>query len=118
MSAPSVKTLKQAVSIAEKIRQLESQLADVLKQIPGGGGLLAATATNGRRKPRFSKAARAKIAAAQKKRWAKQKGSAAKPAAKAKKPKARRKGKMSAAGRANIVKAQKARWAKAKAGKA
>jgi hypothetical protein len=62
----------------------------------------------------MSAAGRARIAAAQKARWAKLKGGngdlmAAKPAMK--------KRTMSAAGRARIVAAQKARWAKIKAAK-
>jgi len=61
-------------------------------------------------KSKMSSAARAKIAAAQKKRWAKLKGKkAAKPVAK--------KRKMSAAGRAAIAAAAKAMWAKRKAAK-
>lgn len=65
------------------------------------------------KKSKMSPAARAKIAAAQKKRWAKIKGkNAAKPVAKAKK------NKMSAAGRAAISAAAKAMWAKRKAEKA
>ena len=56
----------------------------------------------------MSAAARAKIAAAQKARWAKVKKSVAKPVAK-------KKSGISAAGRAKIAAAAKARWAKAKA---
>jgi hypothetical protein len=66
----------------------------------------------------MSAAGRAKIAAAQKARWAKinaAKG-AAKPVAKAA-PVSKKKGQMSAEGKARIVAAQKARWAKIKAAK-
>lgn len=60
------------------------------------------------KKSKMSPAARKKIAAAQKKRWAKIKtGKAAKPVAKNRK--------MSAAGRAAISAAAKAMWAKRKA---
>lgn len=73
-----------------------------------------------RKKPKkMSKAGRAKIAAAQKARWAKikaGKGKASAPAATKEKP-AKKKGKMSAKGLANIRAAQKARWAKVKAEK-
>jgi hypothetical protein len=59
----------------------------------------------------MSALARARIGAAQKKRWAKLKGKkAGKPVAK--------KRKMSAAGRAAIAAAQKARWAKIRAERA
>ena len=62
----------------------------------------------------MSAAAKAKISAAAKLRWAKVKG--AKPAAKPKAiPARKKKGGMSAAGRAKISAAAKARWAKAKA---
>jgi hypothetical protein len=69
----------------------------------------------------MSPAARAKIAAALKARWAAKKGVVVAKApqapvvkAQASKPKPT----MSAAGRANIIAAQKARWAKIKAAKA
>jgi hypothetical protein len=57
----------------------------------------------------MSAAARRKIAAAQKARWAKVKDG------KSEKPGLKPKRKMSAAGRARIAAAAKARWAKAKA---
>lgn len=60
----------------------------------------------------MSPAARARIAAAQKARWAKFKGK------KAGKPVAKKKRKMSAAGRAAIAAAAKARWARVRAEKA
>ena len=63
-------------------------------------------------KKTFSAATKAKMAAAQKARWAKIKGS------KASAPLKKTKNKLSAAGRAAIVAAQKARWAKIKAAKA
>lgn len=124
----TIQALKRAVSIAEKIQQLEAELAGILGQVPKAskavsaavvvGSIDSASAT-GRKKPRFSKASRAAISAAQKARWAKQKGKKSKPAAAKVKAKAKKKrGKMSAAGRANIVRAQKARWAKIKAEKA
>lgn len=56
----------------------------------------------------MSAVARAKIAAAQKARWAKVKGKTEKPASEGKR-------KMSASARAKIAAAAKARWAKAKA---
>jgi hypothetical protein len=114
MSVLSVQTLKQALVIAEQIEKLQTELSRLIGQVPGtsksiASSLVAASvAGRARRKPRFSKAARAKISSVQKERWAK---------TKTKPGKARKKGKMSAAGRANIVRAQKARWAKIRAEK-
>jgi hypothetical protein len=93
----TIDQLKRAVEIREKIDTLHGELAQILgREIP------APVVKNGRRK--MSASARAKIAAAQRARWAKVKGTAVKP-----------KRKMSAAGRAAISAAAKARWKKAKA---
>lgn len=74
---PSVEQLKKAVAIAEKIKELETQLSELL-----GGGAPAPVVTRGR-KPKAAKVesgrkarnispeGRARIAAAQKARWAK-----------------------------------------------
>jgi hypothetical protein len=98
LSNISVQHLKRALVIREKIERLERDLESLL----GGPGSSSTNGHGGRR--RMSAAARAKIAAAQKLRWAKyRKGSG----------KGRRK--MSAAARAKISAAAKARWAKAKA---
>ena len=115
----TLQTLKQAISVAEQIQKLEAELAGILKQIPRSaqGDESPSPFKKGfRKKPKFSKAARARIAEAQRKRWSKIKRKQ-KPATKAKKPKTRKRRKMSAGGRANIVKAQKARWAKIRAEK-
>ena len=90
--------LIQAANIKDKIATLEKQLAAIL----GSPAKLAPSST----KPKFSAAARAKISAAQKARWAKTKSTP---------PVAKKKSKMSAAGRARIAAAAKARWAKVKA---
>ena len=66
------------------------------------------------RSRRLSASARARIAAAQRARWAKHRESAAKSA---KVVPIRRKRTLSAAGRRKIAAAQRARWAKVKAGK-
>ena len=101
ISSLSAQQLRRAAAIKEQIDALESELGKLL----GGGG--SAQATNGRRT--MSASARARIAAAQKARWAKVKGSsAAKPAGSSKR-------RMSPAARAKIAAAAKARWAKAKA---
>ena len=132
--------LRKAANIQEKIQSLQKQLSQIL----GGEVSTPAQPTEGPKKKRkFSAAARAKMRAAQKARWAKIKGTApeAKPPKKAKKKMSAQglaniragvekriaaqgkvvqepKRKFSAAGRAALSAAAKARWAKArKAGK-
>jgi len=87
--------LRKAADLQEKIQSLQSELNDILgAEVP-----TPAQATEPRKKYKFSAAARAKMRAAQKARWAKIKGTA--PSVKpAQTPK--RKRKMSAAGLANI----------------
>jgi len=80
-------------SVQAKLDSLTSKLTDVL----GGGDVTSSISGNG-----ISAAGRARIAAAQKARWAKVKGKTGKRT-------------MSASARAKIAKAAKARWAKAKA---
>ena len=123
MSAPSIHALRQALSIAEQIQDLEAKLAGILGQAPGAPKSTAAVVASAptaapKKKYTMTAAHKAALVKAQKARWAK--GKAAKPAVKAhaaEKPAAKKKGKMSAAGRANIVAAQKARWAKVRAAK-
>ena len=91
----SVEQLKHAITIREKIEALQGELAAIM------GGEIPIPKP-GKRK--MSASARAKIGAAQKARWAKVKGTSAKP-----------KRTMSAAGRAAISAAAKARWKKTKA---
>lgn len=99
----SITQLKRAVILKERIARLEKELS----------ALVGTSGVGPTRKGGMSAAGRARIAAAQKKRWAKIKagqtsvGTAAKPA----------KRKMSAAGRAAISAAAKARWARVKSGK-
>ena len=124
MAIPTIDQLKRALHLGERIEELKTELASIF-----GDKIPAAAKSVGdkvlgfiglerkRKKPKFSKAAREAISAAQKARWAKVTGKGSKPAAAAEKPAKKKKGKMSAAGRANIVAAQKARWAKVKAGK-
>jgi hypothetical protein len=105
LSNVSVHQLKQAITIRERIEALEAELGQLL----GGSDGAATPTSNGRRKRRgMSAAGRARIAAAQKARWAKIKGNAAVEAP-------RRRRKISAAARARISAAAKARWKKAKA---
>jgi hypothetical protein len=104
--------LNQAATLKDKITALEKQLAGLL----GGSAPTTVKAKLGRppnKSKGMSAAGRAKIAAAQKARWAKI--NAGKPAAKAAQPAVKKKRTMSAAGRARIAAAAKLRWANAKA---
>jgi hypothetical protein len=96
--------LRKAADIQERIQSLQEELGQLL-----GGPAETAAPETPKKKWKFSAAARAKMRAAQKARWAKIKGTApeAKPAKKAKR-------KFTAAGRAALSAAAKARWAKAK----
>ena len=103
----TVAQLHQVISIKEKIEALEAELAAIT------GGEAAAPAVTSARRGRppgrrgMSAAGRARIAAAQKARWAKVRGAV--PAVIGK-----RRRHMSAAARARITAAQKRRWAKVK----
>jgi hypothetical protein len=99
----SVAQLKKAVSLREKIETLTREFNALV------GGAAVAPAKSGKRT--MSAAGRARIAAAQKARWAKAKGGKA-PAAKPAKNR-----KLSAEGRAAIIAAAKARRAKARQAK-
>ncbi len=101
LSSLTTAQLRHAAELKEKIDALNKQLDSIL------GASVAATAPKQRKG--MSAAGRAKVAAAQKARWAKIK--AVKPVAKA--PAKRRK--MSAAAKAKLSAAAKARWAKVKA---
>ena len=102
----SVQTLRKAADLKEKITSLEKQLVSIL-------GSSTKTTTKAPKKKRgMSAAGKARIAKAQKARWAKIK--AVKPAVKANPVKKARK-KMSSAAKANLSKLAKARWAKVKA---
>jgi hypothetical protein len=104
----SAQQLRQAADLKEKISALEGQLIHLL-----GSVARPAVAKVPKKKFTMSAAAKAKISAAAKQRWAKVKG--AKPATKPKVSPALKKGRMSAAARAKMSAATKARWAKAKA---
>jgi len=118
LQTASLEQLKEIVAVKEQITSLEAQLAKII----GGKALpvisVEAPAKKGRKK--MSSAAKAKIAAAAKARWAKIKGTAlastqsvAPKAASAAKP-VKKKGGISPEGRARIIAAQKKRWAKLK----
>jgi hypothetical protein len=98
--------LRKAADLTEKIEALNAELSAIL------GSSVPAIMVPGKRGPKkggMSAEGRAKIAAAQKARWAKVKGGKTQAPKIAEKPAKR---KMSAAGRAAISAAAKARWAK------
>ena len=105
----SVQQLRQAANLKEQIDALDKELNRLL-----GSTTKPVAAKTPKKKGGMSAAGRARIAAAQKARWARFK--AAKPAVKTVKP-AKKKFKMSAAAKAKISAAAKARWAKIKAAK-
>jgi hypothetical protein len=73
-SFPSVSQLKRALKVAEKFEALEAELASILAGSAKVGTKPSAAKPDGRKKKRtMSPEAREKIAAAQRKRWAKQK---------------------------------------------
>ena len=107
----SSKQLRHAAHLKEKIAALETELAS-LSSGRGNGIPSPFIAGKPGKKKGMSAAGRARIAAAQKARWAKVK--AAKPSKTAVKSPGKRKV-MSAAAKAKIGAAAKKRWAKAKA---
>ena len=96
--------LNRAADLKDKISALEIQLASILGAAPASPGP--------ERRSGMSPAARARIAAAQRARWARVKGK--KPAAKAVKTSGRRR-RMSASVKARLSALAKARWARVKA---
>jgi hypothetical protein len=107
LSNLSVQQLKRAVVIRENIEKLEKELSSIL------GETAPAKPARGRGKKRvMSPEARARIAAAQRARWAKRKRLAASP------PKqAVHRRKMSNAAKARIAAGARARWARIRAAK-
>ena len=101
----SIQQLRKAATLKEKIQSLEKELGRIL-----GSPTKPVAHVAPKKRRKMSAAGRAKIAAAQRARWAKVNGKklSVKPGKKAKR-------KMSAAARAKISAAAKKRWAKAKA---
>jgi hypothetical protein len=101
----SAQQLRHAAAIKEKIQSLEKEIGRIF-----GSSTKSVVAAAPKKKFKMSAAARARISAAAKARWAKVNGKkvAVKQASKAKR-------KLSAAARAKLSAAAKARWAKAKA---
>ena len=106
-SALTSTQLKRAADLKDKIEALNRQLEAIL-------GASASVVSKPGKRGGMSAAGRAKVAAAQKARWARV--NAAK-SAKTAKPLAKKKFTMSAAAKAKISAAAKARWAKIKAAK-
>jgi hypothetical protein len=96
LASLSIDQLRRAIALKEQIEQLADELKGVLGSAPIKRG----------RRTR-SAATRARMAAAQRARWAGAKGKSPKKAKRGKR-------KISAAGRARIAAAAKARWAAAK----
>lgn len=116
------KYLAMKTALTNEKAKLEARLTAINKVLGGEVSVAAApTATRGGRRT-FTAATKAKMAAAQKARWAaKKKGvveSAVAPVAVPAPTATKKKRKMSAAGKANIIAAVKARWAKVEAAKA
>jgi len=115
---PTLEQLKRGIHIAEQIASLEAEMHAIFggkAPIHVAAVHVPTTKIEGRRK--LSPQALANIRAAQKRRWAKVKGTkspaAAKASAAAKTP-AKKKGGLTAAGRAKLAAAMKRRWAEAK----
>ena len=101
--------LHSIISIKEQIEKLQGQIESITGG-SGGNGVPSPFTANIPKRRKMSAAGRAAIAAGQKARWAKAKGSKEKASAPAKKRR-----KMSAAAKAKIAAAARARWKKAKA---
>ena len=98
----SSEQLRRAAAIKDQIHALTAKAHRILGSTNEG-------ASSVRKRRKMSASARAKIAAAQRARWAKQRGTKVPKAA----PKPRRK--VSAAARKRMAEVAKARWAKARA---
>jgi len=106
----SIDQLRRALHIKEQIDSLQSHLTSLLS---GAIQNPQSKIQNGTGRRTMSASARARIAAAQRARWAKLKGRSSSIQNGAH----RRRNKMSAAGRAAIAAAARARWARHRAGK-
>jgi len=114
MSTPTIPQLKHAITLSEQIEKLQAELASLL----GGSGRVSAPVKAApvakAKKGGMSAEGKARIAAAQKARWAKIK--AGQPAAATAAAPKKKKRKISAAHRAKLAAAAKARWARVKQG--
>lgn len=78
MQSPLVESIKRALAIAEQIQTLESELSSILEARGGGGEIPSPFKAGKRKRSKMSKAGRARIAAAQRARWARVKASESK----------------------------------------
>ena len=122
MPTPLIDQRRRALHVSEQIERLQSELASLFgskaprKQRATTSNKQDDVSKQGRKRRRMSAAARAKIAEAQRQRWAKQKGTAAqgkrgKSSKSAAGPKKKRNGGITPEGRAKLAAAMKARWA-------
>jgi hypothetical protein len=121
MPTPSINQIRRALQISEQIERLEAELASTLGNRAAETPSIPARAvsTGGRKRRRMSKAAREKIAAAQRARWARAKGKSSGGAVRSTKAKTkakRTKGGITPEGRAKLAAMMKARWAARKRG--
>ena len=110
LSSLSAAQLKRAVAIKEAIEKLEAELAGIAGATP------TVVPSSGPKKRAVSAAAKAKMSAAQKARWAKDRGEEPPEVATTAAVKPKRI--LSDAARAKLSAGANARWAKAKAAKA
>jgi hypothetical protein len=101
----TVKQLRKVVAVKERIEKLEAKLAAIY-----GSDAPAAAPVGRRRRRKMSAAAKARIGAAQRARWAKVKGRKV-----SSKESVKKKRKVSAATKARLAAVAKARWARVKA---
>ena len=116
MNADINQYLKLQTALLNEKSRIEARLTAIKRVLDVNGSTVTSaaepTAKRGGRR-QFSAATKARMAAAQKARWAKLKGTSTTTTA----PAPKKKRKLSAVGRAAIKAAQKARWAKLKATK-
>lgn len=111
-----IATIEKALGIRKEIEALKASVDGIFRSVKesvSSASIAVSTKKVDGRRGKRSAAARAKMAAAAKARWAKKRGvssAAVKPAVTG----AKKKRRMSAEGRARIIAAQKARWAKHK----
>jgi hypothetical protein len=113
----TLQRLKRAGELIQALEKIETELHSIFGFASGSARKAKPVAEEKSKKRVMSEAGRARIAAAQRARWAKQKGSADQKDGSTKTKTKKAKRTMSPEGRAKIAAAQKKRWAKQKAGK-
>lgn len=115
MPSPSISQLQRALSIQEQIEKLEAELKSLLSGTASPQGVghgNGSPRSSAKRKSGMSAEGRARIAEAQRARWAKAKGNAEASKATTEPKTKKKRRKISPEARARIVAAQKKRWAK------